>query len=394
MNHLRTSLMRAHHTPAANTRTHVVHILGALDVGGAELRTLRLLEDLQGQDIHFSFLALSGREGVLAPRARALGADVVPMPINLFFPLRLYTWLRRQRPQVVDSHVATFSGGVLTVARMAGVALRIAHFRSDGDGQRSSLKRRVQRRVMVKLIDFSATDIVGVSPSCLQGNYRFDWERDARAKVIPNGIDSYDDKARSFNLRAELGISDSDLLLIHVGRPSPAKNRPRAVTLLRHLRTEGIDAHLVFVGGSCEGLEPSETTSPSQDLLAFIHHLGRRHDAVDLLAQSDVLILPSRREGLPGVVLEALSTGTPVVASDLGGVRFISNRIDGITICDLELPDSAWVGAIVDAAERARSATARSRTVADFSISPFTQETATAAHLNLYNSWRQRGKRP
>lgn len=49
--------------------------------------------------------------------------------------------------------------------------------------------------------------------------------------------------------------------------------------------------------------------------------LGHRNDVADLLCAADVFVLPSRREGIPGVVQEAMALETPIVASDIGPVR-------------------------------------------------------------------------
>jgi glycosyltransferase involved in cell wall biosynthesis len=53
----------------------------------------------------------------------------------------------------------------------------------------------------------------------------------------------------------------------------------------------------------------------------YVHFLGERGDIADLLCAADAFVLPSRREGLPGSILEAMAMRAPVVASDLPTVR-------------------------------------------------------------------------
>ena len=57
-----------------------------------------------------------------------------------------------------------------------------------------------------------------------------------------------------------------------------------------------------------------------EDAGNIVRFLGQRADAVDFIATADVLVNPSDVEGLPLVILEAMMAGTPVVATDVGGV--------------------------------------------------------------------------
>jgi glycosyltransferase involved in cell wall biosynthesis len=75
--------------------------------------------------------------------------------------------------------------------------------------------------------------------------------------------------------------------------------------------------------------------------------LGDRSDVPALLRASNVLVLPSLREGLPGVILEALSTGVPVVTSDLETLRELAQKLPGITLVSTKASPQRWAEAIV-----------------------------------------------
>lgn len=362
----------------------VLHVFGTMDVGGAELRTLDLMRELAPRGIDFHFLTLSGRAGALDDEIYALGGTIHCLPLTISFPLSFLRLLRRLRPDVVDSHVATFSGILLLGAKAAGVKRRIAHFRSDGDGHPDRLRRRVQRYVMRWLIRRCATHIVGVSPSALTYGYRSDWAGDRRARVVVNGVSPFSHAAGSDTLRDALGISANEVLLLHVGRPSPEKNRVRTVHVLHELRKRGVDAHLALVGGAGPDNGQIEAAAERLGMHDFLHELGVDRDPRLLMSQADILLLTSVREGLPGVVLECLSTGTPVVAADLPGVQFIAAEVPaGVWTVGLDQPDSAWADAVQMAA--AADAVVRARLRDGFADSRFSFGRAAEAHLELYS---------
>ncbi|WP_076261534.1 glycosyltransferase [Intrasporangium flavum] len=362
--------------------TTVLHVFGAMDVGGAEMRTLDLVRDLAPEGVEFHFLTLSGRRGVLADEIESLGGHVHPVRLGPKFPVGYLRLLRRLQPDVVDSHVATFSGALLLGAALARVPVRIAHFRSDGDGHANTVRRRLQRRVMRALIHSCATAIVGVSPSALRDGYSGAWEADRRARVIVNGVRVSDEQGT--DLRSELGIGPEPTVILHVGRPSPEKNRTRAVSVVAALQDTGHDVHLAFVGG--EGVDSADVAAATDraGLEGRVHHLGSRRDAHSLMRQADVVILPSIREGLPGVVLESLAVGTPVVASDLPGVRFIAEQVPGVNAVGLDQADAVWADVVAACVRASDGGDRRAEVRAGFAASAFSQKTASEVHHRLY----------
>ncbi len=362
----------------------VLHVFGSMDVGGAELRTLDLMRQIAAEGFEFHFAVLSGREGVLADELRSLGGTIHRTPLGPRFPLGFVRVLRHERPAAVDSHVATFSGAILLLAWLARVPTRIAHFRSDGDGHPDTVRRRLQRAVMRALIRLFATDIVGVSPSSLTDGYRADWAHDRRARVVPNGVSTAPRPPADPPLRRAAAVPDDAPAVLHVGRPSPEKNRPRAVEVVHALRARGTAAHLVLVGG--EGTDAARLAATVARLGAspYVHDVGMRPDAVSLMAEADVVILTSDREGLPGVVLEALSVGTPVVATALPGVQYIADLLPGVRAVPQDAAMDTWCDAIDAALEESAAPGRRASIREEFAAGPFSLDGALEAHRALY----------
>jgi glycosyltransferase involved in cell wall biosynthesis len=225
------------------------------------------------------------------------------------------------------------------------VPRRIAHFRSDGDGKGESPRRRAQRWLMRRLIRAFATDVVAVSPAALEFAGPLDGTR-VRTEVIPSGLDT--DRIRRLLDRPGSAVADRPTrkLLVHVGRPKPDKNRALAVEVLRSCRSRGLDVSLALVGPT----EPEEVAVFRRQLgpeAGRLLVLGERDDVPAVLAEADAVLMTSVLEGLPGVILESCAVGTPCVASDLPGARWIAEELPGSTrLVGLDQPIDTWVDAV------------------------------------------------
>lgn len=355
----------------------VLHVLGSLDRGGAELRTIDLQRELGTAGIQFDYGCLAGREGSIAPIVRDLGSRVYtlsPRPTGL---LKTYRILRRGNYDAVHSHVATASGVILAIAKAAGVPRRIAHFRSDGDSKQSTVRRRVQRWLGRRLIAVNATSVIGVSPGALEfaGLSIREARRMDTATVVANGVDTSPVRPRP--IRKECDIPRNSLLVMHVGKPTKVKRRRLAASAVLNIS----GAHIVFVGRTGEDIEELRQQIPEEDA-SRVHILGVQDDVRRLIAAADVLLLPSSVEGLPGVVLEALSVGTPVVTSALSGAKMISDTVKGVTLVPVDAEEGSWSQSVADA--KLHSEDERSSIVSCFADSRFTLSAAAAKLRDVY----------
>ena len=140
--------------------------------------------------------------------------------------------------------------------------------------------------------------------------------------AIPNSIDVSAFSAIDRNTaRSKFGMSEADLVVAYVGRLSPEKRLDRLLNAFSKVTRERQNAHLLIAG---EGAERNRLEDMVVSLgLMNVTFLGMltRHDVRTLMSCADVLALVSEFEGAPNVVLEALACGTPVVATDVGGIR-------------------------------------------------------------------------
>ena len=131
--------------------------------------------------------------------------------------------------------------------------------------------------------------------------------------------------------RRELGIPQDAFLLLSVGELTKRKNHEVVLKALKELKRP--DVHYVICGvGNLQ--EHLETLAKKFGLENRVHFLGYRHDVSEIMHSADCFVFPSRQEGLPFALMEAMASGLPIICSRIrGNVDLIEDRKGGI-LCD------------------------------------------------------------
>ena len=303
-----------------------------MNVGGPARHVIRIHAPLLARG--WRSVLVTGRagphEGDLLNEARDAGLDVrvlepLGRAIHPARDLRALAALRRLihelRPDVVHTHTA--KAGLLGRTAALGARPRPAlvhtyhgHVLSGYFGPAASalfrraeagLARRTDRLVAVAgAVRDELVSAHGVG-------------RREQYVVIPPGIDAArtaPDRAAGAALRARLGLRPGDVLVGCVGRLEPVKRVDRLLDAWERVAAAAPRAQLLVVG---EG-EHGEAVRARLQSLPRARWLAPRRELGVIYGALDVLALPSAREGLPQVVVEALAAGVPVVASAVGGV--------------------------------------------------------------------------
>jgi glycosyltransferase involved in cell wall biosynthesis len=369
----------------------VLHVFGRMQPGGAEVRLTELIGRLSNE-FSVDVCALSGKPGALDDVVRAQGGSVFLLPLTASFPVRFLSLLRRGHYRAVHSHVLHASGPILALAAAAGVPVRIAHFHAMHDGKRTTLPRRLQRRVTCALIDWYATDIISCGEGSMDAVWRAGWRADRRCRVVYDALDParFELPPDGAAVRAELGVPAAAPMFLHVGNVAAEKNHARLLRIFAAIRHRHAGARLVLAGaGTNEPRGPIAQLIRDLALTGSVRPLGLRSDVPRLLHAADALLLPSVREGLPGVVLEACAVGLPVLATDLPGVREIAERLSLVRYLPLDASDDEWAAVALGLPAAARELALRSRAAAAFRPSVFHVDVAADVHR-----WLWRGDPP
>ena len=152
----------------------------------------------------------------------------------------------------------------------------------------------------------------------------------AKTKLIRRGIPSFcfDQVSERKKIAAEFGFNASSSLIIHIGQFSDEKNHPFLIESFQKVLLTIGNAKLLFIGEG-KNFQTIQTFVNENKLDQAIFFAGHREGVQQLLAGSDLFIMGSTIEGVPGVVLEAGMQSLPTVAVKAGGVGEVV--IDGET---------------------------------------------------------------
>jgi len=231
------------------------------------------------------------------------------------------TQTRNSLPAIIGARLA----GAATVVTTEHLAIPIESHYPFGRAIITTLAR-ITNRLVDRVIAVSE-----LSRTMLIENYSLD---PSTIVTVRNGIDlaRFRGEFDSAPLRRELGLAEDDLVAIFVGRLTPRKGHAYALEAAPSVLAAIPGFKLLFVGeGELETeLRRRARTLGIEDSVVFA---GFRRDIAELLAASDLLILPSESECLPLTILEAMASGLPVVAGDVGGVsEEVEDAVTGLLV--------------------------------------------------------------
>lgn len=299
-------------------RAHLLHVFSNFVPTGPELRTVALIGAFGGAFRH-SVLSMDGRTSA-AERLPA-GAEVKLLPSppragSLATARRLRRLLAEERPDLV----LTYNWGafdMLLAARSAGFRRVIHHEEGFNEDEAENFKRR---RVLARRLVLPGVHRLIVPSRRLQAIATGLWKLpEEKVRLIPNGI-SLDRFAPGSDpgLRARLGIPAGALVVGTVGSLRPVKNFAR---LLEACAAAG-DVHLLIVGDG-EERPALERRAGAPDLAGRVHFAGYQAEPAPFYRAMDLFALSSDSEQMPVCLLEAMASGLPVVATDVGDVRIV-----------------------------------------------------------------------
>ena len=318
-------------------------------VGGGERSLLELVERVRD----FASVTVACPAGALAHSVRSLGLTVheirgtdvsfrlhpVRTPRGLVrmgaATLDLRTALRRSDFDLVHAN-STRSGLIAAPLKLVGSPPLVVHVRDCMPrGWTASATRRTIGAAAALVLANSAYTARSFSPN----------GSGPRLRVVHNPVDTarFDpSRADGRRVRSELGLEPDEAVIGVIGQITPWKAQDDAIRVLAEVRRRGLGVRLLVVGGAqfvggsqrydndafLESLHRLAAQLGVADRVVF---LGEREDVPDILGAIDLLLVPSWEEPFGHIVVKAMSTAVPVIATSVGGpAEVIHDGEDGI----------------------------------------------------------------
>lgn len=309
-----------------------------LDPGGAERMLTELVTRLDrnewephvyclGPEAYFS--SVMRDHGIQVTCFHATGTADVPRVV--------WKWrqkLRRFRPEILYTWL--FHANIL--GRFAGKWAGVSHILS---GIRVAERRHAWHLRLDRWTNRLVEKNVCVSRGVAQFVERTGGLDPQKSVVIANAVDGKRFEGVPPADLTRFGVPPGCPVVITIGRLDYQKGVDVLVDAIPHVRQRHSAAHFLIVG---DGPERSalERRAKSLGLENQVHFVGRQTGIPALLAASTLLVLPSRWEGMPNVVLEALAAGKPVIATQVEGTEdLVVTDLNGWLVPSEQAPDLA-----------------------------------------------------
>jgi glycosyltransferase involved in cell wall biosynthesis len=359
----------------SNPVKRVLHVIDSLHLGGAQEVVLNLATCGSPRFSHE--VATMHGHGIYWHRLREAGIKVHSLSVHKYLPAYLATLpalLFAKRPDILHCHLIPSNILAKPLGALMGVPLILNHDHTNDP-------HRIDNKLLLALDKSTnrfAHHLIAVAASCREFLIRHESIPPEKITLVPNAID-----LRRFSpgqitrrdARSKLGLSPDAPVIAGVGRLNSQKNFSLFLDVAAALTPRFPNLRFLLAG---EGPEEAKLREKA-------HHLGLADrvvfagyiaDTRQVYAAADILLMPSRFEGLPMTLLEAMAMNLPVVASKLDGIaEVIEEGREGYLV------DSADVSGFVErcaallenpAKSSELAANARAKTEAHFSVERMT----------------------
>jgi len=312
-------------------KLRILHVIPSMNIGGREKVVLDILQHIDKKRFLLEVACLGGG-GSLYHAFRAKHVALYFLHKKAGFSPAIYFKLRQliksRDYDVVHTHNpgGFLYGAVASILAKTPVIINSEH----GYGSHISKRKYWAEAFLMNRINMTLA-VTKHLEECLSGRPFAD---KSRIRTLHNGIDceQYESKGTKNRVEKSLGISSTDIVVGCVGRLAAIKDHETLMRSFKLVHGDFPKTKLVIVGEG-ENRKSLEALRQTLRLESHIVLTGERNDIKTLLSRMDVFVLSSLNEGISITLLEAMSSGLPVVATSVGGnTEVLENGLCGILV--------------------------------------------------------------
>ena len=303
--------------------------------GGGANHLLGLLPELSNLGIQCS--ACVGQDGPTLESLRALGIDARAIELmglrsDARKPSRVNRVIQEANADIVHYHGTRAAFFGLSGARMRGLCTKHTVYTAHGLSYRKEMAPPFKALYtgIESFVCRTAGMVISVSRRDLDDLCRRGYVNIDHGFHLPNAVDTQrfcpGDRTAA---REKIGLGKEQFWAGTVSRLVPQKSVGDLIEAMKHCPEQ---VHLCIAGDGPQRIQLEKEATP---LGSRVHFLGEREDIPDLLRAWNVFVLPSRWEGEPISLLEAMATGSACVATDTLGSREIVGESDAALLVEV-----------------------------------------------------------
>ena len=291
----------------------ILQVIPYFCFGGAETMCENLTYALTDLGHQVTVVSLYNEKTPISQRMEEKGIRILYLDKKLGLDLSMVSKLRRimkaEKPDVVHTHLDVIKYAV-AAAKLCGIGNCIHTVHNVADKEAEG---RIQKIINTVYFKLGWCRPVALSPQVKDTIVSFYSLPEKNVPVIFNGVDL------SRCMPKEQYSVGETLNLLHVGRFNEQKNHEGLLRAYALFREQYPNSKLHLIGDG-ELVEQTKQLAKELSLAGHICFLGSQSNVYPYLQNADLFLLPSHYEGMPMTIIEAMGTGLPIVASNVGGI--------------------------------------------------------------------------
>jgi len=296
----------------------IIQIIPTLNSGGGEKFGVDLSNELslKGNDVILIIISKINKKSILYNK---ISKDIKLISLNKqkgfdpFIILKLYNIIKTEKPDIVHTHLRSLIYSFPINIILKNKVIHTVH--SLANKEASGIKQNIYK-ILFKKFNFTPVAIGNTVLDSITNTYNLN------PPLIYNGVPNLKKSNAFLKVREEIKnykLTENTIVFVHVARLSTEKNQLMLIEAVDKLKKENNDIILIIIGSKNTDLYANKCISSIKNK-SFIHYLGEKDNISDYLLNANALCLSSIYEGLPLIILEAMSIGLPVLSTPAGGV--------------------------------------------------------------------------